>query len=268
MPGCYKHKKAECKEPCVWVVGKGCKEGDVAPKPKTPTPPKKTTTPKAKTPSKAGKFDVKIFSDCFDKFEYRKAIWKREGPGCIKAMLEHLESLKPGTNVDVKFPECYTFPLHASVQMQAPELVKALLAAGAKPNKGGRDEFKAIHSAAGGDSLEVLKMLIDAGANVNDAGDGETALQLACMGLKPDFVDLLARSGAKLYPDGYSVAMYVIECKKRNVEEEKLDCLKALVKNGLKLDYKMTRRSSKPYTILDKARGPLAEYLKSVAKKA
>ena len=48
MPGCYKNKKNECKEPCNWVVGKGCKE-PVALTPKALTP--KALTPKALTPN-------------------------------------------------------------------------------------------------------------------------------------------------------------------------------------------------------------------------
>lgn len=249
MHSCYKHKKADCKEPCVWIVGKGCKEGSKA---KTPVP----EVPAAKL---TGKFDLELFSDCYDKFDSRKREWNKERNACVKAMLDNLKNLKPGANVNVKFPQSTTTPLYAAIVMQIPELVKALIAAGANVNKGFPHEPKPIHAAAGGESLEILKILIDAGANVNAPGDGETALELACMSMKPVIIDELARKGAKMYPEGESVAMHVI--RKRGDNELKIQCLKVLVNNGLDVNYKMTR--GKTFTIIDKVpkKGPVYAYL-------
>lgn len=258
MPSCYKNKKADCKEPCIWTVGKGCGG------PKTPDVAKPAKVAKPKTPgAKIKKFDVQLFSDCFDKFEYN-ARWKKEGPACVKAMLDHLKSLAPGTNVNVQFPESTIFPLYAAIVMQVPEIVEALIAAGANPNKGFKNEPKPIHVAANGKSSQILKMVIDAGGNVNDKGDDETPLELACIALLPENIAMLASNGAKMYRDNISVAMRVLEVRKRNVEDLKLECIKALVKNGLDVNYKM-KRQDKFFTIVDKAKkDPIAEYLRKL----
>ena len=49
---CSKQKKALCLAPCVWVVGKGCRKGDTAPKPPTPSPKPKPIVVKLKLPKR------------------------------------------------------------------------------------------------------------------------------------------------------------------------------------------------------------------------
>jgi hypothetical protein len=84
------------------------------------------------------------------------------------------------------------------------EVVKILLDAGANVNAAaaaGREGRTALQAAAGGGHLEVVRMLLDAGAHVNAAAErreGRTALQAAAGGGHLEVVRMLLDAGANV----------------------------------------------------------------------
>jgi uncharacterized protein len=77
--------------------------------------------------------------------------------------------------------------------------VAGLLAAKASPNGLGRDDRPALHQAAKGGHVEILRILLDGGADVNltDGPTGQTALMLAANSGSLRAVELLLARGAK-----------------------------------------------------------------------
>lgn len=78
------------------------------------------------------------------------------------------------------------------------DAVKLALASGVSVN-GAEGQIVPLLSAAGGDCVDVVRMLLDGGANINAKdGDGWTALMKAAQAGHPDMVRLLMQRGADM----------------------------------------------------------------------
>jgi ankyrin repeat protein len=77
------------------------------------------------------------------------------------------------------------------------ETVKQLLANGADPNATDAEGWSALQAAAENGHLEIVKLLVKAGANKNYVFSGKTALQFAQMAKKSAVVEYLRSVGAK-----------------------------------------------------------------------
>jgi ankyrin repeat protein len=88
-------------------------------------------------------------------------------------------------------------PLQWAAHWNDLDIVKALLAAGAKPNVSNRYGVTPLHEAATIGSAPVVNALLRAGAQVNAVyGEGETALMLASRSGSVESVKLLLEAGA------------------------------------------------------------------------
>lgn len=74
-----------------------------------------------------------------------------------------------GTNVDVHEEGYNGTPLFLAAAKKSPEIVKILLEAGANVNGTTSIRAMPLHNAAGQDSPEIVKILLEAGAHVNAA---------------------------------------------------------------------------------------------------
>jgi ankyrin repeat protein len=100
--------------------------------------------------------------------------------------------------VDVNAPDADgSTPLQWAAHWNDLEMVKALLAAGAKPTAANRYGVTPLHEAATIGSAPVLSALLRAGAKPDAAyGEGETALMLAARSGNVDSVKLLLEANA------------------------------------------------------------------------
>ena len=88
-------------------------------------------------------------------------------------------------------------PLQWAAHWNDLEVVKALLAAGAKPNSASRYGVTPLHEAAIIGSAPIINALLRAGAQANTAyGEGETTLMLAARSGSLESVKLLLEAGA------------------------------------------------------------------------
>jgi len=76
------------------------------------------------------------------------------------------------------------------------ELVEEALNSGADANAVDADGYSALHAAAENNHIDIVKLLIAKGANVNYK-DSYTALELANMSENAEVVDILKSHGAK-----------------------------------------------------------------------
>jgi uncharacterized protein len=77
------------------------------------------------------------------------------------------------------------------------ETVKQLLAGGASPSATDAQGWSALQAAAENGHLEIVKILVKAGANLNYVSAGKTALQLAQTAKQGAVVEYLKSIGAK-----------------------------------------------------------------------
>ncbi|TWW08189.1 hypothetical protein E3A20_26810, partial [Planctomyces bekefii] len=90
-------------------------------------------------------------------------------------------------------------PLHYAAARRNIEAVRILLDAGANINADPSTDFpSAIHMAAQGGSLEILQLLIHKGADINTIWflNGHTALYEATFQVRPEVVEFLLANGA------------------------------------------------------------------------
>jgi ankyrin repeat protein len=108
----------------------------------------------------------------------------------------------PGINVNVKVNEndsifSYYTPLHLAVYNELPEVVKILLEKGADVNAKGSFGQTPLHDAASRGFLDAMKLFLSKGADVNakDRWD-ETPLHFAVDNKLPEVVKILLEKGA------------------------------------------------------------------------
>jgi len=89
-------------------------------------------------------------------------------------------------------------PLHSAIASRRTEIVKLLLEHGADVNPAQADDFTPLHEAAQNGMLEVTQWLIDRGAVINPrlSSSGKTPLALAIEQQHDDVRDLLKQHGA------------------------------------------------------------------------
>ncbi|CAN0310520.1 unnamed protein product, partial [Ectocarpus fasciculatus] len=112
--------------------------------------------------------------------------------------------LRNGAGVDVLDSEGRT-PIHLSAERGSLSAVQALLAAGGDPSlRYGQDKaYSALGLAACGGHVEVMQALIRHGVDVNAPdSNGCTALHSAAMGDKVGAIDVLVEAGANIDVQG------------------------------------------------------------------
>ncbi len=122
-----------------------------------------------------------------------------------------------GVNLDTADHKGYTALSYASSAGQI-ELVKALLNGGAQANLGNHDEVP-LHLAAENDYPEVVKTLLDGGADVNKAmTTGETPLFIASERGLTDMAGLLIERGADVNKatNKGATPLYIAACMGRD----------------------------------------------------
>merc|ERR1719181_1717343 len=82
------------------------------------------------------------------------------------------------------------------------DIVKLLLDANAEADTKNAEGGSALQFAAGGGNFEGVKLLVEAGADVNsqDTVHGTTVLMLACAAAVPEVVEYLLEKGADIRP--------------------------------------------------------------------
>jgi ankyrin repeat protein len=106
-------------------------------------------------------------------------------------------------NSTIEFKYEYGIALQAAAWVEHLDVVKLLLDQGADVNVQGGEYGTALQAAALGGYLDVIKLLLDQGADVNVQGDRYgTALQAAAWGEHLDVVKLLLDQGADVNVQG------------------------------------------------------------------
>lgn len=119
---------------------------------------------------------------------------------CVQLLLSY------GANPNT--PQVFTeTPLHIAAAMGFPECLKVLIDAGADvQSQMGQKKNTALHLAAEDDFLDCVKILLAAGANVNAINfDDQTPLHVACLSQSIETVEILIKHGADvkaIYRDG------------------------------------------------------------------
>lgn len=105
--------------------------------------------------------------------------------------------LKAGASVGaVSRNNMKVMPLHSAVASDAVEVVRLLIAHGADVNARQEDEFTPLHGAAQSGNLEIVQMLLAANASVNSRKEGgPTPLSMAEEHKRDEVVTLLRKHG-------------------------------------------------------------------------
>jgi ankyrin repeat protein len=103
-----------------------------------------------------------------------------------------------GANLDWQDESYYNFaPLHVAAWFGRVEIVRMLIDAGADVEAKDNDGWAPLHRAAG--NVEIARMLIDAGANVNVQDEkGWTPLHVAALNERVEIVRVIIGAKAKL----------------------------------------------------------------------
>jgi ankyrin repeat protein len=112
-------------------------------------------------------------------------------PDAVKLLLER------GAQVNVTARNTMKVaPVHAAAASHRPEIIRMLLDAGADPNARQQEDFTPLHEAAASGQLELARLLLERGADVNlRSANGKTALTHAREAGKTDLVDVLREHG-------------------------------------------------------------------------
>lgn len=126
--------------------------------------------------------------------------------GALSPLWRAIESVNPesacylvdaGADIQLPGPEG-DLPMFYAVLDQDTALVKTLLKAGADPNDAGRNN-RPLHMAAERGDLVIVQELIDAGAYVNAPDEfGEPPLFAAVQGQQSEVIDLLLQNNAEI----------------------------------------------------------------------
>jgi len=136
------------------------------------------------------------------------------------------------TNVDVNEPQIDgTTALHWAVQRDELDLAQLLVDAGANPDVVNRTDAKPLQLAALNGSAHMLRLLLEAGAEVNapQTISADTALMIAARTGKADAVNVLLEYGANINAQeswgGTTALMWA-------VNENQLEVMQLLLANG------------------------------------
>ncbi len=134
--------------------------------------------------------------------EVNKRILLRALASCNLKQVKDI--LKKGCDVNVVYPDIFrsdtALVFAAQVLARDPEFVETLLQYGADPNLSTKEAMTALFAAAGHGNIEIAKMLIEKGAEIN-AGNlsrGFTALYIAVENSHHDMVTFLIERGANI----------------------------------------------------------------------
>ena len=119
-------------------------------------------------------------------------------PDRVKSMseAEYLAAVRDAKNVNARGEDGET-PLHVAAAHGIPEIVTALIEAGADVNARATGGMTPLHVAALSEKPEIVTALSEAGADVNARMKaGETPLHLAAMRGTPEVVTALLEAGA------------------------------------------------------------------------
>jgi ankyrin repeat protein len=113
-------------------------------------------------------------------------------PEAVKVLLEAGARVNVAARNSMKVA-----PLHAAAASRRLEIVQMLLQAGADPNARQQEDFTPLHEAAATGQLELARLLLDRGAVVNlRSAHGKTALGYALQHGKTEVAGLLRSHGA------------------------------------------------------------------------
>lgn len=115
---------------------------------------------------------------------------------CVENQLEAVQALaKRGAAINV-VNDVGSTPLSDAASLGYAEMVRLLLTSGANLRVNGQSE-PTLHQAVRSGDLETVRIVLDAGADVNERADlAETALHLAAEGDYVDIAQLLLTRGA------------------------------------------------------------------------
>ena len=142
--------------------------------------------------------------------------------------------IKQGVNVNKKDRELGMSPLHFAVKHNDMEIVKMLLNANAKINEASKYESTALLFALDNENEEMMRFLLKCGANVNSKKFGKTPLRVAVENKAVHLAQLLLEHGSivnEVSVDGQTPLQIAVEKGDKNMVE-------LLLRNGARADVK------------------------------
>ena len=174
----------------------------------------------------------------------------------VNARTEHTETDRPGTTKQ----KTNDYPLHRAVKNKHPDVVAALLEAGADPNVKNSRHDRPLHAAGRAGDTQTCQMLLDHGAdpNVQCSKTYEGWRPIHCAGI-PDMIRALVRGGADI--DGRdSLGKTALH---RSLGS--LDCTRTLVELGADIEAQDNEGLTPGRLAFGEVQSEAMTYLKSVA---
>jgi ankyrin repeat protein len=225
-----------------------------------------------KSPSGTSPFYNAIFNKHLPVIEYLiskgvnvdEKIGKNEHTGLFKACEDgSLDIAKvlvdAGANINFKSKERYT-PLFFAVQYNRKPIVEYLVSKGVKiDEKNGQLEHTAMIKACEDGSLDIVKVLVDAGANINLKSKGEfSPLLYAVENKRKPIVEYLVSKGVNIdEKNGHLGNTALIKA----CEFGSLDIAKVLVDAGANINLKSKAGFTPLFYAVQKNHKPVVEYL-------
>lgn len=161
----------------------------------------------------------------------------------IEAIRQHI---KAGSDLNVLEPSRGSTPLITAAALGNNEAIKMLIDAGASINNQNNDGSTALHTAIVFGKTEVAKTLIESGINLNiQNNDGSTALHIASFFCRENIVESLLQNGAdrSVKNKWGNTAREGVESSFENVKDTYYSIGKSLIPMGIELDYEHIKTS-------------------------
>lgn len=144
----------------------------------------------------------------------------------------------PDVNVEIEDGKVKTTPLIYASYVGNLEIIKLLLDRGADINKANEVGQTPLITASARDNIEIIKLLLDNRANINitDIGGSSVLLYFVSYGKDLRIFDLLLKAGANIDladQNGNDIVSYIYDQRRTDVF---LDLLKILISNGLDIN--------------------------------